>query len=111
MDGVCGYSSWRWIFILEGIATVVAAMVAKFFIVDWPENARFLNERERSILLTRLQSDAQVYRMDRLDRPAIRRILTDKKIYLGCVTLNPLAKEYLLTSHLYRTARLCTWVP
>ncbi|KAJ5403366.1 hypothetical protein N7509_003237 [Penicillium cosmopolitanum] len=85
MEGVCGYSSWRWIFILEGIVTVVVAIIAKFLIADWPETARFLNERERSILLGRLQSDAQVYRMDRLDRTAMRRILSDKKIYLGTI--------------------------
>ncbi|KAJ5775766.1 uncharacterized protein N7511_000777 [Penicillium nucicola] len=85
MEGVCGYSSWRWIFILEGIVTAVVAAIAKFLIADWPETARFLNERERSILLARLQSDVQVYRMDRLDRTAMRRILSDKKIYLGII--------------------------
>jgi sugar phosphate permease len=100
MEGVCGYSSWRWIFILEGIVTVVVAIIAKFLIADWPETARFLNERERSILLARLQSDTQVYRMDRLDRTAIRRILSDKKIYLGYVTLKVAMKDDLFMSNL-----------
>jgi MFS family permease len=86
MQGVRGYSSWRWIFILEGIATIVIALVAKLLIVDWPEKARFLSERERTILLARLRSDKQSFGMDRLDRAAIRRIRSDKKIYLGCVT-------------------------
>jgi sugar phosphate permease len=85
MEGVCGYSSWRWIFILEGIATVVIALVAKFLIVDWPETAYFLSARERTILLSRLRSDTQSFPMDRLDRAAIWRILKDKKIYLGYV--------------------------
>lgn len=100
MEGVCGYSSWRWIFILEGIVTVVVAIIAKFLIADWPETARFLNERERSILLGRLQSDAQVYRMDRLDRTAMRRILSDKKIYLGYVNLKLAMKDDLFMSNL-----------
>lgn len=80
--------------------TVVVAIIAKFLIADWPETARFLNERERSILLGRLQSDAQVYRMDRLDRTAMRRILSDKKIYLGYVNLKLAMKDDLFMSNL-----------
>lgn len=30
MDGTAGLEGWRWIFILEGIATVVAAVLAFF---------------------------------------------------------------------------------
>ncbi|KAJ5982588.1 hypothetical protein N7451_012688 [Penicillium sp. IBT 35674x] len=85
MDGIRGYSSWRWIFILEGLATALIAIVAKLFIVDWPETASFLNDRERKILLMRLKSDQQRFGMDRLDRPGVMRILCDKKIYLGTV--------------------------
>lgn len=83
MDGVSGYSSWRWIFILEGIATVVVGAIAKLLIVDWPEKAKFLTERERTILVARLQSENDSFPMNRLDRAAVWRILSDKKIYLG----------------------------
>ncbi|CAI7654101.1 unnamed protein product [Penicillium bialowiezense] len=85
MDGVSGYSSWRWIFILEGIATVVVGAIAKLLIVDWPEKAKFLTERERTILVARLQSENDSFPMNRLDRAAVWRILNDKKIYLGII--------------------------
>ncbi|KAJ5352576.1 hypothetical protein N7452_001550 [Penicillium brevicompactum] len=85
MEGVRGYSSWRWIFILEGIATVVVGLVAKLLIVDWPEKAKFLTERERTILIARLQSENDSFPMNRLDRAAVWRILGDKKIYLGII--------------------------
>lgn len=83
LDGAREYSSWRWIFILEGIATVVVALVAKLFIVDWPETASFLSQSDRVLLLTRLKNDQGSYRMDRLDKSAFWRIVADKKIYLG----------------------------
>lgn len=83
MDGVGGYRSWRWLFILEGLATVIVAVASKFLIVDWPETASFLNEDERRMLLARLAEDNGDVRMDRLDKPAIRRCFTDPKIYLG----------------------------
>ncbi|PLB50079.1 MFS transporter [Aspergillus steynii IBT 23096] len=95
MDGVRGYSSWRWIFILEGLATVVLAVVSKALIADWPETAGFLTERERQNLLLRLSSDQQRYRMDRLDKPAMRHILQDWKIYIGTLMyLGPVSTGY-----------------
>ncbi|KMU78893.1 hypothetical protein CISG_07410 [Coccidioides immitis RMSCC 3703] len=83
MDGVAGYGAWRWIFILEGIATVVIAVASKFIIADWPETAKFLKEDERRLLIARLAADNKGATMDRLDRKSIRRCLTDVKVYLG----------------------------
>ncbi|KAH8822078.1 major facilitator superfamily domain-containing protein [Xylogone sp. PMI_703] len=55
MDGVAGYHGWRWIFILEGIFTVLVAIVSYWIIPDWPETARFLKEDERELLVYRLR--------------------------------------------------------
>lgn len=85
MSGVGGYSGWRWIFIIEGLITVVAAACGKYFIVDWPENAKFLSADERQLLSRRLQRDVPEAKMDRLDTKAKRRILCDWKIYIGFV--------------------------
>lgn len=36
MDGVGGLGGWRWIFILEGIASVLAGVMTFFFLIDTP---------------------------------------------------------------------------
>ena len=36
MDGVGGYEGWRWIFILEGIVTVILGISCFFFLIDSP---------------------------------------------------------------------------
>ena len=36
MRGLGGYEGWRWIFIIEGLLSIVAAIPAKFIIADWP---------------------------------------------------------------------------
>lgn len=36
MDGVGGYEGWRWIFILEGLATVVLGVACFFLLIDTP---------------------------------------------------------------------------
>ncbi len=83
MAGVGGYNGWRWIFIIEGLATVVLAIPSKFLIVDWPETAKFLDDEQRQLLLRRLSDDAAEARMDRLDSKARRRTFGDWKIYVG----------------------------
>lgn len=37
MDGVGGYQGWRWIFIIEGIVTVLLGIATFFILVDTPE--------------------------------------------------------------------------
>ena len=70
---------------MEGVLTVIAAAVGKIFIVDWPETSKFLDEKERLMLLARLKRDVADARMDRLDKKAARRVFSDWKIYIGWV--------------------------
>lgn len=60
MDGVGGLAGWRWIFILEGIATVLVAASAFFLLHDFPETAKFLTEEERAFVIHRLKYQGQV---------------------------------------------------
>lgn len=45
----------RWIFILEGILTVLVAVLAYFTLYDFPETASFLTEEERAFVVYRLK--------------------------------------------------------
>ncbi|KAM5536649.1 hypothetical protein V8D89_009744 [Ganoderma adspersum] len=59
LDGVGGKPAWAWIFIIEGLATVVAGALSFFIIQDFPDTAKFLTEAERTFVVRRLQSDDQ----------------------------------------------------
>jgi len=59
MDGIGGKPAWAWIFILEGLATVLAGACSFWIIQDFPENATFLTETERAFVIRRLQNDDQ----------------------------------------------------
>lgn len=50
---------WRWIFILEGIAPVIAGFVTLFFLPDRPQDARWLPDEERKTLLAELDREHQ----------------------------------------------------
>lgn len=55
MDGVGGYSGWRWIFIMEGAVTVGVAFVAFFLIHDFPDTAKFLSPEEKAWAIERVK--------------------------------------------------------
>jgi len=59
MDGVGGLAGWRWIFILEGILTVIVAVIAFFVLFDFPETASFLTPEERAFVVYRLKYQGQ----------------------------------------------------
>lgn len=59
MDGIGGKAGWSWIFILEGLTTVVAGFVSYWIIQDFPNDAKFLTEEERAFVLNRLKNDNQ----------------------------------------------------
>ncbi|CDO71341.1 hypothetical protein BN946_scf184908.g99 [Trametes cinnabarina] len=55
MDGVGGLAGWRWIFILEGIATIVIALSSAIFLPADIASAKFFTEEEREFALHRLR--------------------------------------------------------
>lgn len=84
MDGISGYAGWRWIFIIEGLLSVVVSVPAKFLLADWPEQARFLTAEDKQHLRLRNSSDAGgAAQMDRLDATAWKRIFMDWKLYFA----------------------------
>lgn len=40
MDGVGSLAGWRWLFIIEGLCTVVCSLCGFFFLFDFPENTK-----------------------------------------------------------------------
>ncbi|KAI1747998.1 MFS general substrate transporter [Xylaria castorea] len=61
LDGVRGLSSWRWIFVLEGLATVLIGIVAFFAITEFPKEAKWLSSEERAYLLKKTGKTSGTY--------------------------------------------------
>lgn len=58
MNGVGGLAAWRWLFIFEGVPTILAGIACPWMIPDYPSTAKFLNEREREVAIARLPPSA-----------------------------------------------------
>lgn len=61
MDGIGGLAGWRWIFILEGIATVLLSIVTAFFLPADILSASFLTEEERIFARRKFSFEPAIY--------------------------------------------------
>jgi len=57
MSGTQGLLGWSWIFILEGIATVIVGLLAFLILVDFPATAEFLTPEERAFVVWKKKYD------------------------------------------------------
>ncbi|WNV11801.1 MFS transporter [Tardiphaga sp. 709] len=55
--GFGGLSGWQWMFILEGLPAVFLGVLAFFVVDDGPRSAKWLTDREKSLLMTALAED------------------------------------------------------
>ncbi|KAK0202559.1 MFS general substrate transporter [Desarmillaria ectypa] len=86
MEGIGGKPAWAWIFILEGLLTVVAGIASFWIIQDFPDTAKFLSEEERTVVVRRLQGDNQFSAAgEKLRMKYIMQSLVDWKTYVGIV--------------------------
>nr|ADN06231.1 MFS transporter-like protein [Passalora arachidicola] len=86
MDGLGGKGGWAWIFIIEGIATIVVGAVSWWLVFDWPDTASFLTEVERLRLQHRLAKDNLFQVGKDHDKRHVMEALRDWKCWAYSVT-------------------------
>ena len=59
MDGIAGIEGWAWIFILEGLLTIVVGLISPWMVHDFPDEAKFLTDDDRARVIRRLKLDKQ----------------------------------------------------
>ncbi|CAG8031493.1 unnamed protein product [Penicillium olsonii] len=68
MDGMRGLENWRWIFLLEGVASIVVGIIAFFLCADFPQQASWLNEDEKKAVIAKTHNyegdDVSITRAD-----------------------------------------------
>ncbi|KAI0888064.1 MFS general substrate transporter [Annulohypoxylon maeteangense] len=77
------YKGWRWIYIIEGIMTCVAAVIAWFVIVDFPDSDRntFLSEEESAFVKARLAEDRGTEEREKVTWAVFVETATDWKVW------------------------------
>jgi hypothetical protein len=83
-------AGWRWIFCIEGLATVVVGFCTFFTLPDGPATAKFVNEHERRYLVSRLQVETgsgqgRVTNDDKIHKRYIISALKEWKTWLAVI--------------------------
>ncbi len=57
MDGANGWRGWQWLFLLEGIPSVIIGILVLAILPDGPKSSAWLTEQERDLLVARIAQD------------------------------------------------------
>lgn len=84
MDGVAGIAGYAWIFIVEGLITIVLALLSPVVLQGFPQSAKMLTEEERVHIIRGLQAEHQFSagREERFRMSIVWQTLKDPKTYL-----------------------------
>ncbi len=90
--GLWGLKPWQWLFILEGLPTVLLSAAMWIFLPDHPEEANFLTAEEKAWLKSRLDAEGHSIRARHavagLGALMDARVLALSFIYLANITTN-----------------------
>ncbi|KIW15800.1 hypothetical protein PV08_05850 [Exophiala spinifera] len=81
MQGLTSLSAWRWLFILEGIPSVLSSLVVFCFLPDFPETVSWLTPAERQLAVERLAVEGSHQHDSNLTWAQAKKTLTEWRLY------------------------------
>jgi len=88
MQGVLGHAAWRWLFWIEGAATMAIAIAAFFILPDLPSNTRGFTADELEVAQLRMTEDVGLADVDPEGLGTFGGLfmaLKDAKVYIMCL--------------------------
>ncbi|QCR38305.1 4-hydroxyphenylacetate permease [Nissabacter sp. SGAir0207] len=76
MDGLLNLKGWQWLFLLEGLPSVLLGVMTWFFLDDKPAQARWLSAEEKGALQGMLERERAAAPPTATARPLWRQVLT-----------------------------------
>jgi MFS transporter, ACS family, tartrate transporter len=78
LDGAMGLKGWQWLFIIEGIPSVLLGIVSWFYLTDRPEKAEWLNADQKVWLTSTLEAENAAKQT--LGQLSLRQVLLSGKV-------------------------------
>lgn len=83
MDGVAGVAGWRWVYIIEGLFSIIVAVLVWFGLPNEPSKGYFLSARQKEIMEQRAYQRAAYMGSEDFDWAEVKIALKDPKVYLS----------------------------
>ncbi|CAI6090486.1 unnamed protein product [Clonostachys chloroleuca] len=82
VSGARGLSGWQYLFLFEGLVTVVFGVVVKFILPDFPPTAKWLTDKEKAFIQARLPPNAPRAAEEDFNIKEIVQALKDRRLWL-----------------------------
>ncbi len=84
MSSVGGLRGWQWLFLAEAAPSILAGIVTMFFLQDSPHKAKWLDDREKSLLVQRLHEEETVKKSSAPGHHSLADAFRSSKVWLLC---------------------------
>jgi hypothetical protein len=81
MNGTSGLSAWRWLFILEGLPSLLSAIAVFFLLPDYPETSSWLTEQDKKLAADRLCLEGSQGQSEHMTWADAKATLLDLRLY------------------------------
>ena len=78
--GLGGISGWRWMFLIEGVPTVILGIIIFFYLEDRPENAGWITAEEKSWLRDALEESRR--KAPPVEHRSVGSFVSDSRIWI-----------------------------
>lgn len=81
MNQTAGLEAWRWLFILEGLPSILAGVMIFFVLPDYPEGTSFLTPEESKLATARMEFNGSKGKAATMTWADAKETLTDLRLY------------------------------
>ncbi|MER5915481.1 MFS transporter [Streptomyces sp. NPDC001982] len=60
LNHVDGFSGWKWLFLIEGLPSIILGVAVIWLLTDTPQKAKWLTQREKDLVLGELDRDREL---------------------------------------------------
>ncbi len=78
VGGIGGHSNWQWLFIIEGIPSVIAGFFVLKYLPASPDKAKFLTVPEQQFIIQTIQNESN----DPNKHSSLKQLFSDKKVWI-----------------------------
>ncbi|KAI1262742.1 major facilitator superfamily domain-containing protein [Xylariaceae sp. FL1019] len=80
LNGAGGFEAWRWLFIIEGVPSIVVGLLVFFFLPNYPETTSWLSTEEKTLQARRMGIHGNSSEQ-KLNWKDVKEALTDYRFY------------------------------
>ena len=84
MAGVAGLKGWQWLYLIEGLPSVLVGIWVLFYLDDGPAKSKWLTQQEKDLLLQRLEQEESVKKSQGESSHSFADAFTNPKVWLLC---------------------------